>query len=197
MKLIAPLLLLVLFMSGCAFTDAKLDIQYDGTLAKAGPLSELRPMKIQVEPLKDHRPFLDRIGDKRNGYGMDCADIVTLTPVPDIMRDGLIAVFEKNGHTITDQNPELVISGSIEHFWFDSQMNFWTVEFMGTADLNLELKDPVTQSVFFEKQYSGHANQKLFSGYHKEVQNVMEESLKILMDRISMDSQLVEALNSH
>lgn len=67
---------------------------------------------------------------------------------------------------------------------------------MGTADLKLAFKDPLTQKILLEKRYSGHHNEELFSGYHKEMQSVMNQTLEDLINHILMDSQLVEIMQS-
>lgn len=189
-------LLLLMLVSGCAFSDAKLDVKYDESIAEVGPLSSVNPLKIKVEQLQDNRPFFDKIGDKKNAYGMDCADVVTTSPVPDVIHDAIVAMLEKNGHSVTDQDADIAISGVIETFWFESQMNFWTIEFMGTADVNLEFKEVSSEKVLLSKHYSGYHNEKLFSGYHKEMQMVMNQTLEDLIRSISMDNELLGVMQS-
>lgn len=196
MRYLGISLFLLIFFSGCAFTDAKLDVQYDKGLAKEGPLSSVTALRVKVDQLQDERPFLDKIGDKKNTYGMDCADIVTTTPIPDMIRNAIVVMLEKNGHIVTDQEADIIVSGVIERFWFESQMNFWTIEFMGTADIELEFRSNLIQGSLLKKRYSGHHNEELFSGYHKEMQMVMNKTLQDLIDHISMDSELVEILQS-
>ena len=190
-------LLFSIFVSGCAFTDAKLDVKYNETVATAGPLSSIEPVKIQVQKLQDNRPFLNKIGDKKNGIGMNCAEIATTSPVSDVIRDGIVVMLKKNGHIVTDNEVDIVVSGVIERFWFESQMNLLTMEFMGTADLNLEFKDALTGKILLSKRYSGYHNEELLSGYHKEMQSAMNNTLKTLIDDISMDTQLVEVMRSY
>lgn len=88
-------LLFSIFVSGCAFTDAKLDVKYNETVATVGPLSSIEPVKIQVQKLQDNRPFLNKIGDKKNGIGMNCAEIATTSPVSDVIRDGIVVMLKK------------------------------------------------------------------------------------------------------
>jgi uncharacterized lipoprotein YajG len=71
------------------------------------------------------------------------------------------------------------------------------MEFMGTADLNLEFKDALTGKILLSKRYSGYHNEELLSGYHKEMQSAMNNTLKTLIDDISMDPQLVEVMRSY
>lgn len=195
--LISSLLLFSIFVSGCAFSDAKLDVKYKETFATPGPLASIEPVKIEVQKLQDNRPFLNKIGDKKNGFGRNCADIATTSPVSDIIRDGIVVMLKKNGHMVTDDKVDIIVSGVVERFWFESQMNLLTIEFMGTADLNLEFKDALTGKILLSKRYSGYHNEELLSGYHKEMQSAMNNTLKNLIDDISMDPQLVDVMRSY
>jgi uncharacterized lipoprotein YajG len=190
-------LLVLMLLSGCVFSDAKLDVAYNESLATAGPLSAIDPVRIQIKSFQDERPFVDRIGEKRNAYGMDCADVVTTSPVPDVIRGGLVAVLQKNGHIITDEGADVIVTGVIKTFWFEIQMGFWTAEFMGTADVTLEFHDALSNTALLSRTYSGHHNEEYYSGYHKEMQFVMNQTLKDLVNSIAMDPPLSEVLGTY
>lgn len=186
----------LLFTSGCAFSDVKLDVEYDKNLAKAGPLASVNSLKVNVSEFTDKRLLPDRVGDVRNGYGAHTADIITNKPVVDVVRNAIADTFEINGHVVTDVNPDIVISGDIERFWFESQANFWTIEFMGTIDVNLSVSDAASNNTIFSKRYSGHNNEEMYVGYDKEMHRVLNAALDDLMFKIGMDSQLADALKS-
>lgn len=186
--------LISLFFGGCAFTQANLNIAFDESKAAPGPLSSIRPLPAAVGEFKDVRPERDKIGYKKNGYGMKTANIVTTKPVPDIVRDALVVELSKNGHNISPTNKDLVFSGEITTFWFDYQINFWTIEFMGTVAINLNLLDGKTGSPLFSRQYQGHYNEKSTGGYTGTWEKVMNTALERLLEDVSTDAKLLEAL---
>jgi uncharacterized lipoprotein YajG len=189
--------LIAIVAGGCAFTPANLNVGYDSAKAKAGPLSSVKALKFEVGDLADKRPQTDKIGYIRNGFGTKTANVSTTRPVPVIVREAIVAALKKNGHTVvTGSEKDIAISGSVEAFWFESQVNFWTVEFMGTIDINLVVQDGRTGQVLLSKRYSGHHNTALMSGYHKEMADVMNYALENLIIQISGDTKLVDALNS-
>lgn len=72
--------------TGCALTEANLNVAYDDMKAVRGPLSTIVPLRASVAEFRHSRPETDRIGYKRNGYGMKMAPIRTQKPVPEIIR---------------------------------------------------------------------------------------------------------------
>ena len=83
----------ILVLSGCAFTQANLNVRYAEEQARKGPLSSVKPLNIEMGEFIDKRPETDKIGYKRNGFGQQTAKIVTTTPVPQIVREAIITEF--------------------------------------------------------------------------------------------------------
>lgn len=196
MKLIYPVILL-LFASGCAFTQATLDVKYDQGRARRGPLSSIKPLRIQVARFEDKRPQTSVIGYKRTGWGTKAANVTTACLVTDIVREAIVAVLQKNGHIVTDEKYEMKISGAVETFWFEHQMNVLTLEFIGTIAVDLTLEDSQTNNSLLSKRYVGYHNAKLYSGYHKEMTQVMNSALEDLITQIATDTQLIEAIRPY
>jgi uncharacterized lipoprotein YajG len=185
-----------LLAGGCAFSPANLNVSYDSTRAKAGPLSSVKPLKVEVGDFADKRPQTDRIGYMRNGFGMETAKVSTTRPAPEIVREAIIAAFNKNGHKVNGGEKDIVVTGAVKTFWFESQVNFWTIEFMGTVDVNVVVQDGRTGRVLLSKEYSGHHNTALLGGYHKEMADVMNAALENLIDQISGDPKLIDVFRS-
>ena len=70
-----------------------------------------------------------------------------------IIRDALLAEFEKNGHLLNSSNKDIAITGEITTFWFDMQIGFATVEFMGTVGVNLKVVNSKTNEVLLTQPY--------------------------------------------
>ena len=96
------LLLLSLFVGGCAFTTSSLDVSYDPAEAREGPLSSLELASFSVVSFTDKRTDKRRIGYKKNGLGMNTADIVTNEPVEDLVRNAVMVALTTNGHEVLD-----------------------------------------------------------------------------------------------
>ncbi|MGA3115371.1 MAG: YajG family lipoprotein [Syntrophobacteraceae bacterium] len=197
MKKIAFKVVLVLFVlvsGGCAFTQANLNVKYDSEAARVGPLASIRPVTLDVQEFVDKRPEKLRIGYKRNGFGQNTADIVTQKPVPQIVKDALMTEFIKNGHTVSATGNSLAISGEITSFWFELQVNFTTVEFMGTVEVDLNLVDPGSGAVLYSQSYQGHYNETRMGGLEGTVERVMNTALERMVRDMSTDPKLLEIL---
>lgn len=184
------------FFAGCAFTQANLDINYDMEKSKRGPLSEVEPLKIEVGQFDDRRPNKERIGYKRNGFGDKTADILTMKPVADIVREAFMTTLAKNGHLVGQADNDIVLEGKINTFWFDYQVNFWTVEFMGTVSVDLEIRKADSAEVIYTRRYDGHYNEESMGGLEGTWERVMNTALEKMIKQASTDSKLIAAIGS-
>ena len=185
----------LLLLGGCAFTKATLNVGYTDAMATRGPLASVTPRRIEVGAFADKRPETARIGYKRNMYGTKTADIVTAKPVSEIVTDALATELRKNGHEVTAANRDLVISGDITTFWFEFQVNFWTVEFFGTSAVTLNVVDG-TGKTLLTRNYQGHYTEKSGGGLDATWERVMNEALQRMVREVSTDLQLIRVLKA-
>lgn len=193
---VLPLSLALAALGGCAFTQATLNVGYTDAMASRGPLSSVAPRRIDVGAFADKRTETNKIGYKRNGFGQKTADITTSKPVPDIVKEALVAEFKKNGHEITSGERDLVLSGDVTTFWFELQMNFATVEFFGTSAITLNVVDGRTGSTLLTRTYQGHYTEKSMGGLDATWERVMNEALQRMVREVSTDLQLIRVLKA-
>ena len=195
MLAVVPLSALLL-LGGCAFTKSTLNVGYTDAMATRGPLSSVTARRVDVGTFADKRPETERIGYKRNMYGQKTADIVTTKSVPDIVKEALTTEFRKNGHEVTNANRDLVVSGDITTFWFEFQVNFWTVEFFGTSTVTLNVTDGKSGTTLLTRSYQGHYTEKSGGGLDGTWERVMNEALQRMVREISTDVQLIRVLKA-
>ncbi len=202
-RAIIIVIVVMFFVGGCAYTPGQLDIGYDSAKAKIGPLSSLKPLRVEVGTFVDKRQVTDKIGDQRNGLDMKSAKVLTTRPVEEIIHEAIVEAFNKNGYTVDSNEKDIVLSGSVETFWLEYQTKFsgvdlvGTMEFMGTIDINMVVQDSHTGHVLLSKRYSGHHNTERRAGWHKTMAEVMNAALENLIDQISGDPKLIEVLRSY
>ncbi len=180
--------------SGCALTQGNIKVGYDPANTRKGPLSSFRPVSVQIQEFADKRAEINKVGYKRNAYGSPMAPIVTTEPVPQIVREAIATEFSTNGHRVVASASDVLISGEITSFWFNSQVNFWTVEFMGTVGVNATVVDTRTGGTVFSANYEGHYNEKSTGGLEKTWERVMNTALERMVQSMSSDRKLVESL---
>jgi len=188
------LLSVVVLVQGCAFTTARLNIAARPDTNFKGPMSQVAPMKFDIKPLEDARSDKARIGWKRNGFGQNTADILSTRPVTELVAEGIRAGLKQNGQGAGIPS-DINISGSVTRFWFEVKPNFWTIEFNGNVECDLEFFSNRTNSVIYKSRYSGTYTKKTGGGLEATWTEVMDASIEKLVEDIVFDANLIEALN--
>ncbi len=186
----------ILLTQACAFKDSQLKISHTEDAQFNGPLSEIDKLSFAAPVLKDNREDKVRIGWKKNGYGMNTADITTEQPVVDIIANAISQGLKSNGHLISEDESSIEISGRIDRFWFETDINFWTVEFMGEVTAHLIFSDKDSEETIYESTYTGSHAVKKGGGGQKTWRTVMSIAVNKLIEDIAFDEDLAEALDS-
>jgi uncharacterized lipoprotein YajG len=188
------LLLAVVLIQGCAFTTARLNVAARPNTDFKGPISQVAPTKFDVQALTDARSDKARIGWKKNGYGSNTADILSTRPVTDLVAEAIRAGLQQNGHTLA-LPADITVSGSVTRFWFEVKPNFWTIEFTGNVECDLQFVRAGTNREVYKSRYSGTYTRKTGGGLEATWTEVMDASLEKLVEDIVFDANLIEALN--
>jgi hypothetical protein len=86
--------------------------------------------------------------------------------------------------------------GDITTFWFEFQVNFWTVEFFGTSAVTLNVVDGKTGTTLLTRSYQGHYTEKSGGGLDGTWERVMNEALQRMVREVSTDLQLIRVLKA-
>jgi|GEM_PF-2360428 len=187
-------LTLCAFVQGCAFTKATLDVGLTEDAQMQGPLSSIDPVSIRVGEVTDARIDKERIGWKKNGYGANTADVVTSEPVEDVLKKALNDTLIANGHELGESG--LTIESVLNNFWFEFDMNFWTVEVIGNMEAIFVLMSDTGREIY-SNTYSGSYSEKRGGAGEKTWARVMSKALEALLEDFAFDEDLVEAIDSY
>jgi uncharacterized lipoprotein YajG len=182
-----------LLLQACAFTDATLKVEHDSAVDITGPISEAGAIVFSAPQIDDARLDKARIGWKKNGYGMNTADITSEQPVDVIVADAIIDAIKDNGHSISEDGQVRII-GTVDRFWFDTDINFWSLEFIGDVQCTLDFIDSASNTSIYRSSYSGNYKEKTAAGYVKTWTEVMSQAIDKLIEDIVFDEDLKEAL---
>lgn len=193
---ILALAAVVALLQGCAFTPSKLEVQATAATRVAGPLTEVQPVKFRATQLEDARQDKARIGWKKNGYGQNTADITTSQPVEQIVGSTIDKALTDSRHSVGDDGAIQII-GTVDRFWFDMDVNFWTVKFIGEVACTLDFIDPQTKQSIYKSKYAGSYNEDKAGGLEKTWSEVMGKALDKLIEDVVLDEDLADALKAH
>lgn len=190
-----------LFMvTACATGTTNLTLGLADDAVKPALLSEAPSTKLAIANVTDGRDGAqrDRIGDKRNGYGMVMGAVGTNEPVTDIVKDTIEKTFEANGHDVTGTDTDaLKVETEVKRFWFDYKTGLVTVEFFGDVQISLKVLAPGSGEVLFEDEFKGYFSDKTGGGLSKTWTRIMDAALADLSREISLSSELMEALDEY
>ena len=186
----------ILLVQACAFTDATLKVSHDSDVDITGPISEAEGITFSNPQLEDARLDKARIGWKKNGFGANTADITSEQPVDVIIETAITDALKDNGHSVAE-NGQVMISGTVDRFWFETDVNFWTVEFIGDVQCTLEFVDEETETPIYKSTYSGSYKEKTAGGLNKTWTEVMIKAVDKLIEDLVFDEDLTEALEDY
>lgn len=192
---ILALAALVALLQGCAFTPAKLEVQATPETRVAGPLNDVQPIRFRATRLEDARQDRARIGWKKNGFGQNTADITTSQPVEQIVGSTIDKALVDSRHSVGDDGV-IQIVGTVDRFWFDTDVNFWTVTFIGEVACTLDVIDPQTKQSIYTSRYAGSYSEDKAGGLEKTWSDVMGKALDELIEDIVLDEGLADAMKA-
>jgi len=188
-------LLSAALLGGCAFTDAQLDIRSPADAKFKGPMTEIGATTFEFKPLTDTRPDKQRIGWKKNGFGQNTADITSKRDVTVVVTDAVTEGLRQNGHTVGVPS-NITVSGSVTRFWFEFDPNFFTIEFIGNVESDLEFVDSRSGKAVHKGHYTGTFSKKVAGGLDATWTEVMNAALGKMVEDVVFDEDLIEALQA-
>lgn len=185
------LLAVVSVFTGCALTEDKIDIPYQGR-ANITVVQGADKVNVEVKNEDKRTVFKDRVGAKKNGYGMEMAKIVPTNDVAKTFSDAVMFELEnlgfKNGAGGKTVKVELV------RFYNDFKMGFFAGDAVADGLVNIVVTNNKNE-VIFTRSYEGGAvypNIQLALG-----ENAREALIKAMTDivgKVAQDKELHTAL---
>lgn len=194
---VASLLVVSMVLGACAFTTARVDLDYSPAADSKTPLSALPAQRIALR-VDDQRPIAerDRIGMKKNGYGMETAPVVSTREVTSVLRDAIQRELQRGGHTVLESagDADLVLTATLKRYYADLRIRFFDVEMSGFIDTDLVVSDPEDET----KRVSVPLNASYREGKQIALDSafgaVLNRTLAEYMRSFSRETALLEAL---
>jgi uncharacterized lipoprotein YajG len=191
-------LVFALFVSGCAFSTANVDLAYQPEAGSKSPLATLSPMKIALQ-VDDERPTSEResVGNKRNGFGSITASVTSKKSVLTVIYEALKNEFAGNGHSIVqskDGSSDALIRVALKRYWTDVAIHFWDVEVTGTLNADVGVRGRVADKVFLTKPIQSASRDSRQIVTDSAYETVLNAALTEFIRNVSRDPALIKAL---
>ena len=185
------LILIAFLFTGCALTEDKIDIPYQGR----GNITVVQGAdKINVEVKNEDKRtvFKDRVGAKKNGYGMEMAKITPNNDVAKTFSDAVLFELENLG--FKNGTGGKVVKVELIRFYNDFKMGFFAGDAVADGLINIVVTNGKNE-VICTKSYEGggiYPNIQLALG-----ENAREALIKAMTDivgKVAQDKDLHSAL---
>jgi uncharacterized lipoprotein YajG len=185
----------IAFLQGCAFTPSTLDVGPSADVKVSGPLADVEKVQFSAPQLQDARPDTARIGWKKNGYGQNTADITTARPVNQIVESAVTKALVDTKHGV-GADGGILVTGTVDRFWFETDMNFFTVKFIGDVQCTLDFLDAQSRQSIYKSKYAGSYAEEKAGGLDKTFASIMSKAIDKLIEDVVLDEDLAAALAS-
>ena len=126
---------------------------------------------------------------------MEMADIISEQPVTDLVAQALEQAAVENGHTIG--NGGLRISGSVNRYWLETDVNFWSLEMIGTVEAELIFEDSTSGEVLYHTTYHGSYKENRQLATASAYEDIMIGALNSLIEEVVFDDDLASVLRAY
>ena len=181
---------LLILLSGCALTTDQVTLNYKspGVAAKIDGAGEV---KVFVD-MFDVRGMKDRVGVKKNAYGMEMAPIISETSVPLLVTTAIESELVLRGFSIGEGAVRLFVE--LQKFYNDFKSGFWSGTAAAELLMNAQVKAP-SGEILYSKLIVGNGNLpgiQLASGENAKI--ALEDALTDSMGKLFADRALFDMI---
>lgn len=188
LKSALSLTLIILFMSGCAFTTGHVNLAYQpsGTAQKIAT-ADSPHVVVQVADRRSTK----LVGQKINGFGMKTADIVADNDVPDLIRSAIDTELNNRGFAQGS-------GGNTVSVALDNVQNQFTVGFFSgdaTADVQMQVTVKKSDgSVAYDRMINGHAKDWVEVAREGNAETTLNAAIADAVTNLFNDAAFLDAL---
>lgn len=140
-----------LLCSGCALTTTSIDVPYQ-SITNRTSVQGASSVTVQVVSTDGRTTNRDRVGCKKNGYGMEMAPIIASNSIPGAVQDAFTQELTERGFKLGPKGVTLNVQ--VEDFYNDFHPGFFAADAVSTVAFNVEIVTPGNH-IAFTRYYSG------------------------------------------
>jgi len=137
--------------SGCALTTATIDVPYQ-SITQPQAVSGASNVTVAVNTTDARTTYRDRVGTKKNGYGMEMAAIVASNDIPSSVTAAFQQELQARGFKIGNGGPTLQIE--LVQFYNDFKVGLFAGDAVSNVAFNTKIIAP-NGAILFSKYYQG------------------------------------------
>ncbi len=192
MKKILTSLMLLITLSGCAFTVHDVNVGYKYNKPTTNDLSSVT---INIGEFKDARNVDNprMIMNQKNGYGQTTTGgWQAEKPLVEIVKDGITDGLVRSGAVTNANKSNLTLTGQLLGFDGDIKMGWWSGTFNGKVTVKLQLTENGTGKIILRDTYVGSGEAEGKSG----IESIVKVSVDNLVDNLLKDEFFIQKLKN-
>ena len=138
-------IVLAAMTSGCALTTDTIDVPYVST-SPATPVAGASTETVAIAATDGRTTYRDRVGTKKNGYGMEMAPIVASKDIPQSVADAIQQELTAEGYKIGPGHAQLTIE--VVKFYNDFKAGFFAGDAVADVALNVKVVGPGNELIY-------------------------------------------------
>lgn len=180
----------IAFLNGCAISKDYISINYTPE-TNVTQVAGADHVAVQVE-ISDVRAIHDRVGNKKNGYGMDMAPIIATNDVVALVQKAIQTELTNRGFKLGDGDVTLLVE--LSKFYNEFKVGFWA----GDAEAELTISAQIKKAdgnITYSKLVNGEGEKlkvQLASGKNAKV--ALEGALSNAIARLFADPLFIDGL---
>ncbi|MFM2343851.1 MAG: hypothetical protein RLZZ210_459 [Pseudomonadota bacterium] len=160
-------------------------------------INEASDVKVSVT-VKDKRPDTSRkVSAKKNGYGMEMADIIANEDVSIIITKAIEEELIARGFTISDKDMLVNIVADVTRFYNDHKLGFFSGDAIADLNMSVVIKNKSNQ-IIYNKQIACRGieeHTQLATGKNAKLalEKALQNGMKILFQDEKFISSIIES----
>jgi len=147
---------LFLLCSGCALTTAQIDVPYQPVVGAIVSTPNAASVSVAVTTTDGRTTYRDRVGSKKNGYGMEMAAIVASNDLPTSISDAFRQELTARGFKMGPQGA--IVQVELVRFYNDFKNGFFSGDAVANVAFNVKVVSPAA-GIAFTKFYEGNGTE--------------------------------------
>lgn len=178
-------------LSGCALGLEHIDIAYKPT-AVAQPVLGADRVLVELSVSTKTSPPTERVGVKKNGYGMEMGGLAATRPVAEIVRSAFATELAGRGFPLRASNTKAAIK--VTRFVNDYKTGFFTIGSEADVTLAVSVRSE-TDGILYAKTVTGKGIQEgALAGTPSLAREAFEKALPDAVSLIVSDPDFIKAL---
>ncbi|MBX9635395.1 MAG: YajG family lipoprotein [Magnetospirillum sp.] len=191
MKRILASILMALSLSACALTVDEVDLGYKSQ-SQPVAVGGADGVVVQVTASDARASNRDRIGVKKNGYGMEMAEIVSKQSVPTLVAQALEQELKARGFRVAKGNVFVLVD--VNKFYNDFKLGMFVGRAVAEVMLNVQVVN-AGGKLLYSRSYPGeHTVPDVMMMTGANAKEAVEGALGNVLVRIMDDQYFIQAL---